>query len=52
MSNKNRIQFLSYLALYTAMYVVLKYIGNLIPFLVMPNGGSIELELIAVCLAS
>ena len=52
MSNKNQIQFLSYLALYTAMYVVLKYVGNLIPFLAMPNGGSIELELIAVCLAS
>lgn len=40
------------LALYVAMYVVLKYIGNLIPFLQMPNGGSIELELIAVFLAS
>ena len=52
MSNKKHIQYLSYLALYTAMYVVLKFVGNLIPFLAMPNGGSIELELIAVCLAS
>ena len=52
MSNRKQVQFISYLALYTAMYVVLKYVGNLIPFLAMPNGGSIELELIAVCLAS
>ncbi len=52
MSNRKQIQFLSYLALYTAMYVVLKFVGNLIPILAMPNGGSIEIELIAVCLAS
>ena len=52
MSNRNRIKNLSYIALYVAMYIVLKYVGNFIPFLNMPNGGSIELELIAVCLAS
>ncbi len=52
MSNKKQIQFLSFVALYTALYVVLKFVGNLIPFLAMPNGGSIEIELIAVCLAS
>lgn len=52
MENKNRIQFLSYVALYTAMYVILKYVADLIPLLKMPNGGSIELELVAVCLAS
>lgn len=43
---------IAYLALYVALYVVLKYVGNLIPFLRMPNGGSIELELIAVFLCS
>ncbi len=50
---KNRqIQNLSYVAMYIALYVILKFIGNLIPFLQMPNGGSIELELIAVFIAS
>lgn len=43
---------IAYLALYVALYVVLKWIGNMIPFLQMPNGGSIELELIAVFLSS
>lgn len=52
MSNRKQIQYLAYLALYTALYIVLKFVGNFIPFLAMPNGGSIEIELIAVCLAS
>lgn len=43
---------IAYLALYVALYIVLKYVGNLIPFLQMPNGGSIELELIAVFICS
>ena len=43
---------LAYMALYVALYVVLKWVGNMIPFLQMPNGGSIELELIAVFIAS
>ena len=46
------VQTLAYMALYVALYVVLKWVGNLIPFLQMPNGGSIELELIAVFIAS
>lgn len=48
----NKIRTMAYMALYAALYIVLKYVGNLIPFLVMPNGGSIELELIAVFIAS
>lgn len=48
----NKIKTMAYMALYVALYVVLKYVGNLIPFLNMPNGGSIELELIAVFIAS
>ncbi len=48
----NKIKTMAYMALYVALYVVLKYVGNLIPFLDMPNGGSIELELIAVFIAS
>lgn len=45
---KNSILLLCYLAMYAALYVVLKFVGNMIPFLQMPNGGSIELELIAL----
>lgn len=48
----DKIKTMVYLAMYVAMYVVLKWCGNLIPFLNMPNGGSIELELVAVVLAS
>lgn len=48
----SKIKTMAYIALYVALYIVLKYVGNLIPFLRMPNGGSIELELIAVFIAS
>lgn len=48
----DKIKTMVYMALYIALYVVLKWAGNLIPILDMPNGGSIELELIAVVLAS
>lgn len=51
MKNK-KIRTIAYMALYIALYIVLKFVGNLIPFLKMPNGGSIELELIAVFIAS
>ena len=40
------------MALYAALYVVLKFAGQYIPFLQMPQGGSIELELAAVFIAS
>lgn len=50
--SKKTILTLVYMALYIALYVVLKYVGNFIPFLDMPNGGSIELELVAVFIAS
>ena len=36
----NKIRTMAYMALYAALYIVLKYVGNLIPFLDMPNGGS------------
>lgn len=51
-TERSRTRTIAYLALYIALYIALKYVGNLIPFLQMPNGGSIELELIAVFLAS
>ena len=50
-TERSRTRTIAYLALYIALYIALKYVGNLIPFLQMPNGGSIELELIAVFLA-
>lgn len=43
---------LCYMAFYAALYVVLWYVGNFIPVLVMPDGGSIELELIALFVAT
>lgn len=49
---RDKVKFLTYAAMYTALYVVLKYVGNLIPFLQMPQGGSIEIELIALFMAS
>ena len=49
---KDQSKTIAYLALYVALYVLLKWIGDLIPFLKMPNGGSIELELIPVFIAS
>lgn len=52
MKTRSKIRTLAYLALYVALYAVLKFVGNLIPVLQMPNGGSIELELIAVFICS
>jgi len=52
MKTRNQTRLLAYMALYAALYVVLKYVGELIPFLKMPQGGSIEIELIAVFIAS
>ena len=52
MKTRNQTKLLAYMALYAALYVVLKTVGNFIPFLQMPNGGSIEIELIAVFIAS
>ncbi|MBQ3271754.1 MAG: energy-coupled thiamine transporter ThiT [Solobacterium sp.] len=52
MKTRNQTKLLAYMALYAALYVVLKTAGNFIPFLQMPNGGSIEIELIAVFIAS
>ena len=52
MNSKIKVLSITYGALYVALYIALKWIGNLIPFLQMPNGGSIELELIAIFVAS
>jgi|LAHS01.1.fsa_nt_gb thiamine transporter len=43
---------MAYMAFYAALYVVLWYVSQFIPFLVMPDGGSIELQYIALFIAS
>ncbi|MBQ6489086.1 MAG: energy-coupled thiamine transporter ThiT [Solobacterium sp.] len=52
MNSRNQTRLIAYMALYAALYVVLKFVGNYIPFLQMPQGGSIEIELIAIFVAS
>ena len=49
---KLTVRHIAYLALYVALYLVLKFVGNMIPFLRMPNGGSIELELAVLFVCS
>lgn len=51
MKNK-KVRIISFMAMYAALYVVLKYVGEFIPFLKMPQGGSIEIEFVAIYLAS
>ncbi len=43
---------MAYMALYAALYIVLWYVGEFIPFLQMPQGGSIEIEFAAIFIAS
>ena len=43
---------LTFMALYVALYIVLWYAGQFIPFLKMPQGGAIEIELTALFVAS
>ena len=48
----DKIQTIAYMGLYAALFVVLWYVGQFIPFLKMPDGGSIELEFAALFVAS
>lgn len=53
MKQKNQTVQIAYMALYAALYVVLKkFVGDMIPFLQMPQGGSIEIELLVLFVAS
>ncbi len=47
-----KIKEMTYIASYVAIYVVLWWVGKFIPFLQMPQGGSIEIELISIFIAS
>lgn len=49
---KINVKDLSYMALYVALAVVLDYVSKIIPLLQMPNGGSINLAVIPVLIAS
>ncbi len=48
----DQIRSMAYMALYAALYVVLWYVGEFIPFLQMPQGGSIEIEVAVLFVAS
>ena len=41
MKTRNQTRLLAYMALYAALYVVLKYVGEFIPFLKMPQGTGV-----------
>ncbi len=41
-----------YIALFAALALVFKFVGGFIPFLDMPQGGSIEIEMIILVIAS
>ncbi len=43
---------LTFMALYVALYIVFWYLGKLVPFLQMPQGGSIELQFAVLFVAS
>ena len=43
---------MTYMAMYIALAVVLEYVNQFIPFLQMPQGGSINLAIIPVIIAS
>ena len=52
MENQKRIRFLVYVAVYTALTLGLDYVKEMLPFLNLPNGGSINIALIPVMFAS
>lgn len=51
MKNKT-VRIICYMAMYAALYCLLKFVGEFIPFLKMPQGGSIEIEFVAIYIAS
>ncbi len=52
MKSKDQTKSIAFMAMYVAMFVVFKFVGNLIPLLKMPNGGSVELEFVVLFVAS
>ena len=50
--SRDKIKFMVFIALYAALALVLDYVSALIPFLQMPQGGSINLAVIPVFVAS
>ena len=52
MENSKRIRFIVYVAVYTALTLALDIVKEMIPFLNLPNGGSINIALIPLLIAS
>ena len=50
--NRKEVLYLVQIALYAAIFIVLDVLSNMIPFLKMPQGGSIGLSVIVLLLAS
>ena len=52
--NKTRNEILSlvFMAFYVALAIVLSYMNKIAPIIQMPNGGSVELMVIAIFMAS
>ena len=50
--NRLEVRQLVQIALYAAIFIVLDLVSNMIPFLKMPNGGSIGISVIVLLLAS
>lgn len=49
---REQIQDMAYMAIYAALYIVLWYVGKMVPFLTMPQGGSIQIEVAPLFIAS
>lgn len=52
MKNQEKIRFIVYVAIYAALTLALDYVKEMLPFLNLPNGGSINIALIPVMIAS
>lgn len=52
MKRNNDVRDLTFMAMYAALFLVLDYLTLLIPFLQMPQGGSIGIGTVALLLAS
>lgn len=48
----NKIRDIVFMAMYVALFAVLDFIGNMVPLLQMPNGGSVSISIIALLIAS
>lgn len=52
MKNQRLVLEMAWMALYAAMFIVLDYISNQIPFFRMPNGGTLGFSTIVLLIAA